>query len=194
LRGAHPLILPRIRAALAEDPMTRTTLAIPASLALALLGGALHAEPKLSPSAETVASIGGKRIEVRYSAPSARGRKIFGDVVPYGKVWRTGANAATTLTTEGDLEFKGLALPKGQYSLYSVAREGGLTLVINKQTGQWGTRHDAAQDLGRVEMEVQKPPVPVETMIITLAPAGEGKGTLTIAWGEVTASAPFTVR
>jgi hypothetical protein len=187
-------MLPRIDRHPREDAMTRTTLTLPAALALALLGGALLADQKpLSPSAESVAQIGGKRIAVHYSAPSARGRKIFGELVPYGKVWRTGANAATTLTTEGDMEFKGLAVPKGQYSLYSIPREGGLTLVVNKQTGQWGTRHDAAQDLGRVEMEVQKPPAPVETMAITLAPAGEGKGTLTIAWGEVTASAPFTV-
>jgi hypothetical protein len=175
--------------------MTKWTIAgAIAVLALGLGGFALAQKQKASPAATTSATIGGKLVTIDYSAPSVRGRKIFGDLVPYGKIWRTGANSSTTLTTEGNLEVKGLKIPKGKYSLYSLPREGGLTLVVNKQTGQWGTEYDAAQDLGRVEMEVGKPGTPVETMTITLKATGNDKGTLVIAWANLTASAPITAQ
>src|SRR5437016_1994559 len=112
-----------------------------AALLLTAAGAALSDKPK-SPPAETTAVIGGKEVKIDYSAPSMRGRKIFGELVPYGTVWRTGANAATTLITGVDLDVKGLKVPKGKYTLFSLPTEGGLTLIVNKQTGQWGTKHD----------------------------------------------------
>jgi hypothetical protein len=172
----------------------RTAAGAIAVLALALVGLAIAQKKVASPPAQTSATIAGKLVKIDYSAPSVRGRKIFGDLVPYGKIWRTGANASTTLTTEANLELKGLKIPKGKYSLYSLPREGGLTLVVNKQTGQWGTDYDAAQDLGRVELETGKSDAPVETMAITLKATGDNKATLTIAWDKLTASVPFTAQ
>jgi len=160
-----------------------------------LIGGAAMAEKKapLSPPAETSMKLGGKEVKIAYSAPSMRGRKVFGDLVAYGKVWRTGANAATALTTEVDLDVKGLKVPKGSYTLFTLPTEGGLALILNKQTGQWGTKHDESQDLGRVAMDMSKPAAPVEKLAITLGAAGDDKGTLTIAWENVSASVPVAV-
>ena len=175
--------------------MTKRTFPVAiAVLALATSGAALGQKKKASPPAETSVVLGGKSVKIDYSAPSVKGRKIFGDLVPYGEIWRTGANAATTLTTDADLDLKGLKVPKGKYTLYSIPTETGLTLVVNKQTGQWGTVHDAKQDLGKVEMEVGKPEAPVEIFTITLKGAGDNKGTLTIAWDKLTASVPFTAQ
>jgi hypothetical protein len=164
------------------------------ALALCIAGFAFAQKKPASPPAETSATFGGKAVKIGYSAPSVRGRKVFGDLVPLGKVWRTGANASTTLTTEANLELKSLKIPKGKYSLYSIPRDGGFTLIVNKQTGQWGTEYDATQDLGRVELDTGKADAPVETMAITLKAAGDAKGTLTIAWDKLTASAPFTAQ
>ena len=164
------------------------------ALGLGVGTAALAQKKKASPAAETSVTLAGKHVVIDYSAPSVKGRKIFGDLVPYGQIWRTGANAATTLTTDADLDLKGLKIPKGKYTLYSIPTETGFTLVVNKQTGQWGTVHDAAQDLGKVELEVGKPEAPAEIFSITLKGAGENKGTLTIAWDKLTASAPFTVQ
>ena len=102
--------------------------------------------------------------------------------MPYGKVWRTGANAATTLTSEGDLTIGGLAVPAGKYTLFTIPGETEWTLIVNKQTGQWGTAYDEKQDLGRVPMKVAALPSPREEMTIALRPADGGKGTLAVEW------------
>jgi Protein of unknown function (DUF2911) len=169
---------------------------IAAGVALALcIAGLAYAQKKpASPPAHTSAMIGGKQVKIDYSAPSVRGRKIFGDLVPFGAVWRTGANASTTLTTDASLDLKGLKIAKGKYSLYSVPREGGFTLIVNKQTGQWGTDYDATQDLGRVELDVSKADPPLEVMAITLKATGDNQGTLVIAWDKLSAAAPFTAQ
>lgn len=164
-------------------------LAAAAVLALSTQASA-DKKPK-SPPAETSATIGGKSVKIAYHAPSARGRKIFGDLVPHGKVWRTGANQATTLTTEGDIQIKDLKISKGSYSLFTIPTEGGLTLIVNKQTGQWGTKHDEKQDLGRVQMEVGKPEKPVEALEIKLSGEGDA-GKLSIAWENLSASVPLS--
>jgi hypothetical protein len=139
-----------------------------------------------SPSAETSISLGGKNVTIEYNAPSARGRKVEGGLVPYGKVWRLGADSATTLTTEADIMIGNVRVPKGVHTLYVMASESGWKLVVNKQTGQWGTVYNEPQDLGRVDMNVTKASAPVETMKITLQPAGM----LVIEWGETRASVP----
>ncbi|MCL4402101.1 MAG: DUF2911 domain-containing protein, partial [Acidobacteria bacterium] len=92
----------------------------------------------LSPPAHSSVTIDGKTIAIDYSAPSMRGRQIFGSLVPYGKVWRTGANKATTLKTDANLNINGLMVPKGEYTLYSIPEPDQWTLIVNKQTGQWG--------------------------------------------------------
>ena len=147
-------------------------------------------EPKkpLSPPAKAEATLGGKKVTIDYSAPSKRNRKIMGGLVPYGEVWRTGANAATTLITETDLMIGDLHVPKGTYTIYSIPGEKEWTLIVNKQTGQWGTSYDAAQDLGRVKMKVTPVKDTVETFVI-----GLGKE-LTLTWENTRASVPISAR
>lgn len=155
---------------------------------------ALAQQKPLSPPAETSATINGKKITINYSAPSMRGRKIFGELEGYNRVWRTGANNATKLTTEGDLTINGLKVPKGTYSLFTFLAADEWQLIVNKQTGQSGLDYDQAQDVGRVKMTMSKPASPVETFKITVAGTGGNKGTLTLAWENTVASVPFTVQ
>jgi hypothetical protein len=142
-------------------------------------------ENKLSPPAETSMKVGGQDVIIEYNAPSARGRKVEGGLVPYGEVWRLGADSATTLTANTNLKIGSLAVPKGVYTLYIAASEGGWKLVVNKQTGQWGTEYNQPQDLGRVDMKLTKLSSPVETLKITLA-----GGMLEIEWGSTKATVP----
>jgi hypothetical protein len=152
-----------------------------------------------SPSAQASVTIGGKAITIKYCAPSVRGRKIFGadglvSKDPTYPAWRTGADNATALHTDADLVIGGVTVPKGDYTLYTLVNVSPWKLIINKQTGQWGTDYDAKQDLGRVAMTVTKPSAPIETMKITLSAAGANKGKLQIEWENVIASVPFTVK
>ncbi|RPI29773.1 MAG: DUF2911 domain-containing protein [Acidobacteria bacterium] len=174
----------------------RTKLLIPAAVIAAAIGliGAQQRQAPLSPPAETSVTIDGKMISIKYSAPSMRGRKIFGGLEPYGKVWRAGANAATAFHTDADIDLGGLAVPKGDYTLYVWLAEDQWELIVNKQTGQWGTRYDQQMDLGRVKMKMSKPPAPIETFKITLSEAGAHAGNLEMAWENTTASVPFTVK
>ena len=166
--------------------------AIGTILALALAGSAC-AQYK-SPAATTSTTVNGKKITIDYHAPSLHGRKMLGgDAVPYGHWWRTGANNATTLTTDGTLKIGDLTVPPGKYTLYSIPEADSFTLIVNKQTGQWGTEYNEAQDLGRVKMNVSHPSSPVETFKITLAEGGGNQGTLTMEWQDMVATIPFTV-
>jgi hypothetical protein len=120
-----------------------------------------------SPPAQASVVFGSKTVTIDYSAPSMKGRKIFGGLVPYGKVWRTGANEATTLKTDVNLKIGNLGVPAGTYTLYTIPEEHGWTLIVNRQTGQWGTVYDQTKDLGRVKMmEGVIPSSPVETFQI----------------------------
>ena len=150
---------------------------------------------------ESVA-IGGKTISIKYSAPAVNGRvgKLFGKDGTIGSdptypVWRAGANAATALHTDADLDLGGLAVPKGDYTLFiNLANPASWELIVNKQTGQSGLEYDAKQDLGRVKMTVGKPPAMVEQLKYTLSSAGGNKGKLQLAWENVVASVNFTVK
>jgi hypothetical protein len=148
------------------------------------------ANNKQSPPAETVMTLGGQTFTIEYNAPSARGRKVEGGLVPYGSIWRLGADAATTLTSTADLMIGTLRVPKGVHTLYILASEDGWKLVVNKQTGQWGLTYSEAQDLGRVDMKVSKLGAPVETLKINLNASGASNGTLEIEWGSTKASVP----
>jgi hypothetical protein len=97
-------------------------------------------------------ALSGKQVTIDYGAPFAKGRKVVGGLVPYGKVWRTGANEATTLKTEANLRIGDAVVPAGTYTLYSLPSESGWQLIVSKQTGQWGTVYDEKQDLARVKM------------------------------------------
>jgi len=152
-----------------------------------------------SPKAEATATINGKKLTIKYSAPSVRGRQVFGDggVIskdPTYPVWRAGANAATSFATEADLDIGGLKVPKGSYTLFVLVGQPQWKLIVNKQTGQWGLNYEQGQDLGRVNMTMSKPAAPVETFKITLAGTGGNKGKLTMEWADTSASVPFTAQ
>jgi hypothetical protein len=150
-------------------------------------------QPPLSPPAKASVMVAGASITIDYSAPSMRGRKIFGGLVPYGVVWRTGANAATTLKTSANLKIGSLTVPAGTYTLYSMPGADAWKLIVNKQTGQWGTVYHADQDLGRVDLKVAKNAAPVEKMKIEF---GHTQGSMTmlhIAWADLNLSVPVTV-
>ena len=169
------------------------------SAALVLTAGIVSAQ---SPSATESKTIGGKTISIAYNSPRVNGRvgKLFGKDGRIGQdktypVWRAGANAATKFHTDAALDVGGLAVPAGDYTLYvDLTDPANWKLIINKQTGQWGLTYSQAQDLGRIPMTMAKPPAMVEELKYTLTDAGGNKGTLTLAWENVVASVPFTVK
>jgi hypothetical protein len=141
-------------------------------------------QPPLSPPAEASTTLAGKSVTVKYSAPSMRGRKIMGELVPYGKWWRTGANSATTLVTEGNIVLGDLHLPAGTYTLYTLpaAHPQPWLLIVNKQTGQWGTVYDEKKDLGRTQMHYDKMSAPQEVMSISFEHANGRSAELHVRW------------
>lgn len=147
-------------------------------------------DSKPSPDATADVALGGKTIKITYNQPSMRGRKVMGGLVPYGKVWRTGANAATTLTTPVDLKIGGTAVPAGKYTLYTLPGENSWKLIINKQTGQWGTEYEEGQDLARVDMKVSQTSSPTEQFLISWNKESESAATLSMAWENTRASVP----
>ena len=147
---------------------------------------------RASPHEKTDATIGGAKISIEYGRPYVKGRKIFGELVPFGKVWRTGADEATTIVIDRAIMFGKVHMTPGTYTLYTIPGEAEWTLIINKQTGQWGTQYDEAQDLGRVTAKPEKLAAPVEQHTIKLAPSANG-GTLTIEWADTRVSFPFMV-
>ena len=122
----------------------------------------------LSPRDTTRATVGSANVLVDYGRPSKRGRVIFGGLVPYDSVWRTGANAATTLVTDKALVIGGVDVPAGTYTIYSIPSTTAPKLIINKQTGQWGTVYKMDMDLARVPMTVATLPASVEKFEIAI--------------------------
>ena len=147
-------------------------------------------KPMPSPPAETSQTVDGKTVSIHYNAPSMRGRKIFGGLVPYDKVWRTGANPATSLKTDINLKIGSATVPAGSYTLYTLPSASGWKLIINKQTGQWGTKYDQSQDLARVDMKTDTLSSPQEVMSITLEPFHGKTSSLHVRWETTDASVP----
>lgn len=124
----------------------------------------------------------GKTVKIDYSSPRAKGRKIFGGVVPYGEVWRTGANEATTFVADTNVSVGGTAVPAGSYTIFTVPKADAWTLVISKKTGEWGTDYAGEkEDLARVPMSISKTSGPVENFTIGFDQAGK-KCTLHMEW------------
>ncbi|HET6681421.1 MAG TPA: DUF2911 domain-containing protein [Gemmatimonadaceae bacterium] len=144
----------------------------------------------LSPRDTVRARVGAAELMVDYGRPGKRGRTIFGGIEPWGSVWRTGANAATQLETSADLTIGGQLVPRGRYTLWILLDERAPQLIINRQTGQWGTEYDAAQDLVRVPLQVTSLPELVERFTIGIAP----EGSLTFEWDRTRFSVPVIVR
>jgi hypothetical protein len=123
----------------------------------------------------------GVSVILDYGTPQKRGREIWGALVPWGRVWRTGANRATHITTDGDLRFGDLLVPAGEYTLYSIPEASGGVLIINRQTGQNGQTYNADRDLGRVPFRVASLAEPVEVFTIRVEERGDGAA-LRLLW------------
>ena len=145
-------------------------------------------KPLSPPGTASFTFADGKTVTIDYSRPSMRNRKIFGGLVPYDQVWRTGANAATSLKTDVALNIGGTTVPKGSYTLYTLPGMSGWQLNINKQTGQWGTEYDQAQDLARVPMKVTQRPSGLEMFTISFDKSGPDAATLKLEWENTIAS------
>lgn len=143
--------------------------------------------------AKSAITIAGKQITVDYYAPEMHGRKIFGELVPFGEVWSTGANWATKITSDAELEMSGLKLPKGSYSIWTIPNSNEWTLIINSQTGQSHLDYDSSADFGRTKMNLKTLAAPVEKLKIDLRPDGSSKGILAVDWETAEASVSFTV-
>ena len=150
----------------------------------------------LSGRGETVATIAGATIAVDYGQPQMRGREIWGALVPWGELWRTGANRATHLTTDRalvlDPDGAALAVPAGEYTLYSIPEAEGGLLIVNRQTGQGGTTYEATRDLGRVPLTRSSLTEAVEVFTIGVEAEGRG-GRLALRWASDAFSVPFAV-
>jgi hypothetical protein len=146
---------------------------------------------QLSPRDTVLATVGAAHLLVDYGRPWKRGRQIFGNVVPWNEVWRTGANAATQFTTDVALTIGGAAVPAGSYTLWTIPTPSGGTLIINRQTGQWGTDYDSTRDLARVALEQERLPVPVEQFTVAIDPTSSG-GVLRLAWDSTEFKVPLT--
>src|ERR1700756_1298018 len=152
-------------------------------------GGKQAAKPRPSPPASAQCKFSdGKSIKVDYSSPRVKGRKIFGELVPYGQVWRTGANEATTFVTDTNLSMSGKDVPAGKYTIFTIPNQDKWTLIISKKTGEWGIPYPGADsDLTRVDMKVAPTSGAVEDFTIAFDKGGKGC-TLRMEWENTRAS------
>lgn len=179
------------------------TPASPAALAgctlVALLSAAPAAaqeEQRLSPLDSVTTTLDGADLAVQYGRPSMRGRAVFGGLVPFGEVWRTGANEATHFRTDTELRIGGTRIPAGEYTIYTIPGQEGWTLIVNRQTGQWGTQYDPERDLARIPMLVESLDNPVETFTVSIVSSPDAGGTdgeLRLEWERTRASVPIRV-
>jgi hypothetical protein len=172
-------------------------IALPALLAIlfttaafAQMGGG-----KPSPAASAMCDLGGgKTVKTDYSSPRMKGRKIYGDLVPLGQVWRTGANEATTFVASADVVVGGKPVPAGSYTIFTVPNADKWTLIINKKTGEWGIPYKYESDeLARVDMKVSKLPSPVENFTIANDKSAGGC-TLRLDWETTRASVDISAK
>jgi len=148
--------------------------------------------PRKSPHETAEFVLAGKKISITYGRPFKKGRQIFGGLEPLGKVWRTGADEATTITLAGDVMLGPLHVVAGTYSLFTIPEEGKWTIILNKTVKQWGAfKYDQAQDYGRAEMKVAKASSPVEQFTITIEKKDADSGTLKLSWDDTVATIPI---
>lgn len=145
-----------------------------------------------SPAATARTSVDGATVEIRYSQPAMRGRQIWGGLVPHGSVWRTGANAATHMTTDRAIILGGHELPAGTYTLWTTFSETGGQLIVNEQTNQWGTAHDPTRDLFSVDMTSSDVAEPQERFTFAVEDTEVG-GALVLSWDTTQWTVPFSV-
>jgi hypothetical protein len=161
------------------------------TLLLAATPGVRSQQPTKSPRDSVFLSLDTNVISVNYGRPSMRGRKIMGGLVPWNEIWRTGANQATHLKTSFDMTFGGIPVTRGSYTLWTLPSPGGWKVILNKQTGQWGTVYDPSQDLARFDATVEPIPATVDTFTIVLRGTGKTSGVMKLLWENTSVSVPF---
>jgi hypothetical protein len=142
----------------------------------------------------TQAQIGNAILTIDYGRPLLRGRTLLGDVIPYDRVWRTGANAATQFTTSAPIMLAGIQVPSGKYTLFTAPHTNGVDLIVNKQSGQWGTEYNGSLDLGTARLKSEVATVPTEEFTISIVPSDNRHGTLILEWGSFRWTAPIEVK
>lgn len=137
-----------------------------------------------------------KTVTIEYGQPHARGRNVPTELNADGTVWRTGANSSTTLRTEAALVIGGADVPAGNYSLYTIRQNGQYFLIINNNTGQWGTEYDATKDLVRVPLRMRQRGEVQESLQIVMVPADNqsARGVLSISWGRLELTADWSAK
>ncbi|RCR69151.1 DUF2911 domain-containing protein [Larkinella punicea] len=146
-----------------------------------------------SPEAVATSDQNGVQVKVEYCQPYKKGRKIFGGLVPYGEVWRTGANEATIITIDQNVTVAGQPLDEGEYSLWTIPSEGSWMVIFNRETGQWGTSYDQTKDVLRVPVAARKRNAVAEQFYISFAPQAGGSDML-LAWDQTEAIVPIRLR
>lgn len=150
--------------------------------------------PDLSPRAEVMQTAGITTITVNYASPGVKGRKIFGELVPFGKLWRTGANAATTIEVSSDVKIGGQAVPAGKYAIFTIPTQDKWTVIINKNPNQGGTRnYDQKLDQARFEVKPGKAPMTFERMTWLFTDAKDGSTALHLMWDDVQVTLPIEI-
>ncbi len=138
--------------------------------------------------------MGNATLTIDYSRPLARGRILLGDVIPYDRVWRTGANAATQFTTTTSIKLGGVQVPAGTYTLFTAPHTSGVDLIVNKQSGEWGTEYNGSLNLGTTRMTSEVATTPVEKFTISVVPGDLRHGKLVLEWGSFRWIAPIEVQ
>jgi hypothetical protein len=163
-------------------------------LAIFVFVSRAHQDKSSRPSPPATATLdlgGGKSLTIDYSSPRLKGRKLGKDLAPYGQVWRTGANEATTFVTSADITVGGTPVPAGAYTLFTIPNPDKWVLIISKKTGEWGTNYPGpSNDLARIDMKVSSLPSPVENFTISFDKSASG-GTLNLEWETTRASVPI---
>jgi hypothetical protein len=149
---------------------------------------------ELSPRDTVRSTIGNVSITIDYSRPHARGRVLIGNVIPYDRVWRTGANAATQFTTSAPIRLAGFQLAAGTYTLWTIPHQNGVDLIVNGQAGQWGTEYNGSRGVGKAPMQSATLSTPVDQFTISVTASDARHGTLTMEWGSFRWTAPIEVR
>lgn len=173
-----------------------STAACTAVLATASLAQA-PAKTMPSPPATATTTLGGQTVTINYNTPSLRGRHLGGpEIVPWGEVWRTGANPATTLVTGTNLKIGTLEVPAGTYTIYTLPAAPGTPwlLIVNKQTKQWGTEYHQEQDLGRTPMTAKPVSPQQEVMSISFENVHGKSAELHVRWGDADESVRVEAR
>ncbi len=161
--------------------------------ALTTLAFAQADKPKPSPAQTTKGKIGDVDVAIKYNAPSVKGRTVWGELVPYDKVWRTGANEATTISFDKDVMVEGQKLPAGTYAFFTIPGEKEWTLIFNRETEQWGAyKYDDSQDALRVKVKPQMAKQTEEQMKFAVKESGKNTGQVMLMWEKMTV--PFTVK